>query len=128
MSRYVARRVLQMLLALVGTTFVVYALMFGIADDPIRALAGEKPLSPSQRAQLIEQYKLDRPFLTQYGYFLKGLATGNLGKTIAGRPIADVLIESWPRTLRLGLMATVFVVVFGISGGVVAGLWRRGLR
>ena len=127
MSRYVVRRFLQMLVALVGTTFVVYALMFGIANDPIRALAGEKPLSPSQRAQLVAQYKLDRPFLVQYGYFMKGLATGNLGKTIAGRPIADVLIESWPRTLRLGLMATSLVIIFGISGGVVAGLWRGGV-
>jgi oligopeptide transport system permease protein len=101
--------------------------MFGISDDPIRALAGEKPLSPSQRAQLIDQYKLDRPFLVQYGHFMAGLLTGNPGKTIAGRPIADVLIESWPRTIRLGLMATAFVIVFGISGGVVAGLWRGGV-
>ena len=126
MSQYVLRRLLQMLLAFIGTTFIVYALMFKVAGDPLRALAGEKPISASQRAQLTEQYHLDRPFVVQYGYYMKGLVTGQLGKTIAGRPIADVLIEAWPRTIQLALLSLLIVIVFGVAGGVVAGLRRGG--
>ena len=125
MTRYIIRRLLQMLLAFLGTTLFIYALMFGISEDPLRALAGEKPISPSQRAQLTAQYHLDQPFIVQYGYYMQGLLTGNLGRTLAGRPIADVLSEAWPRTIRLGLMALAFEIVFGITGGVIAGL-RRG--
>jgi oligopeptide transport system permease protein len=127
MTRYLVRRVLQMIVTFAGTTLIVYALMFAVATDPLRALAGERPISPSQRAQLTEQYHLDRPFIVQYGYYMQGLLTGNLGRTIAGRPIADVLSESWPRTIRLGLLALLFVIVFGVAGGVVAGLWRGGV-
>ena len=116
-----------MLLAFVGTTFIVYALMFKIAGDPLQALAGEKPINASQRAQLTAQYHLDQPFVVQYGYYMKGLVTGDLGRTIAGRPIADVLAEAWPRTVRLGLLAFVIVLVFGVGGGVLAGLRRDGL-
>jgi len=126
MSRYILRRLLQMVGTFFGATLIVFALMFSIADDPIRALAGEKPLNPSQRAQLTAQYHLDRPFLVQYGYYMRGLLTGNLGRTLAGRPIADVLAESWPRTIILSLMSLVVVIVLGVGGGLLAGLRRGG--
>lgn len=115
-----------MVVAFFGTTFLVYLLMFKISGDPIQALAGEKPISPSQRAQLTAQYHLDRPFVVQYGYYIKGFVTGNLGRTLAGRPIADVLNEAWPRSLQLGLMAIGIVGIFGVAGGIVAGLKRGG--
>jgi oligopeptide transport system permease protein len=127
MSAYLIRRLLQTVLTFVGATFIVYALMFSIATDPLQALAGEKPLSDSQRAQLTAQYHLDEPFIKQYGYYMKGLVTGNLGRTISGRQISDVLKESWPRTLQLGLIALLIVIVFGITGGVYAGLRRGGV-
>jgi ABC-type dipeptide/oligopeptide/nickel transport system permease component len=127
MLPYLARRALQMVVAFFGTTFLVYALMFRIAGDPLQALAGERPISPSQRAQLTAQYHLDQPFLVQYGYYMRGLLTGDLGRTLAGRPISEVLVEAWPRTVQLGLLALAFVVLFGVTGGVVAGLWRGGV-
>jgi oligopeptide transport system permease protein len=126
MSRYLARRLLQMVLTFFGTTFLVFGLMFQVSGDPLQALAGERPISPSQRAQLTEQYHLDEPFLVQYGYFMGGFLTGDLGRTIAGRPIADVLAESWPRSLQLGLLAAAIATVFGVGGGLIAGLRRGG--
>ncbi len=126
MSAYLIRRLLQTVLTFVGATFIVYALMFTIATDPLQALAGEKPLSPSQRPQLTAQYHLDEPFIKQYGYYMKGLVTGDFGKTISGRQISDVLAESWPRTLQLGLISLLIVILIGISGGVYAGLRRGG--
>lgn len=127
MSGYLLRRLLQTLVTFFGATLIVYALMFSIAEDPLQALAGERPLTDSQRVQLTERYHLDEPFLVQYGYYMKGLATGDLGNTLSGRPIADVLAEAWPRTIQLGLMALAIVMVFGIAGGVLAGLRRGGL-
>jgi ABC-type dipeptide/oligopeptide/nickel transport system permease component len=109
-----------------GTTLIVYFLMFSIASDPLQALAGERPMSESQRAQLTAQYHLDEPFLVQYGYFIRGFLTGDLGRTLAGRPIADVLIESWPRSIQLGLLALLLSIVLGIGGGLLAGLRRGG--
>lgn len=127
MSGYLIRRLLQTVVTFLGATLIVYALMFSIADDPLQALAGERPLTDSQRVQLTARYHLDEPFIVQYGYYMKGLVTGDLGNTLSGRPIADVLAEAWPRTIQLGLLALAFVVVFGIAGGVLAGLRRGGL-
>jgi oligopeptide transport system permease protein len=127
MSRFVIRRLLQSVLTFFGATLIVYALMFSIATDPLQALAGERPLNASQRAQLTAQYHLDRPFLVQYGYYIGGLITGDMGRTITGRPIADVLAEAWPRTIQLTLITMAIVVVFGVTGGVISGLRRGGV-
>jgi oligopeptide transport system permease protein len=126
MLRFVIRRLLQGVLTFFGATLIVYALMFSVATDPLQALAGERPLNESQRAQLTAQYHLDEPFIVQYGYYMRGLLTGDMGRTIAGRPIADVLAEAWPRTLQLTLITIAIVIVFGVTGGVLAGLWRGG--
>jgi oligopeptide transport system permease protein len=80
MSRFIVRRLLQSVLTFFGATLIVYALMFSIATDPLQALAGERPISPSQRAQLTEQYHLDRPFIVQYGYYIGGLVTRSRGR------------------------------------------------
>lgn len=127
MSRFVIRRLLQSVLTFFGATLIVYALMFSITTDPLQALAGERPLNASQRAQLTAQYHLDRPFLVQYGYYIKGLLTWDLGRTIAGRPIVDVLAEAWPRTIQLTLITMAIVIGVGVTGGVVAGLRRGGV-
>jgi oligopeptide transport system permease protein len=127
MSRFVLRRLLQSVLTFFGATLIIYALMFSIATDPLQALAGERPLNESQRAQLTAQYHLDEPFIIQYGYYMRGLLTGNMGRTITGRPISDVLAEAWPRTLQLTAITMLIVIAFGVTGGVFAGLRRGGV-
>jgi ABC-type dipeptide/oligopeptide/nickel transport system permease component len=58
---------------------------------------------------------------------MRGFVTGDLGQSLAGRPIADLLREAWPRSIQLGVMAFVLAVVFGVGGGVLAGLRRGGV-
>src|ERR671919_1806912 len=114
-----------MVVTFVGATFVVYALMFANQDDPVRALAGETPVSEATRARLVEQYHLDQPFLVQYAHYMRGLVTGDLGRTLTGRDISDVMATSWPVTIKLAALAMAFAVVFGVAAGMLAAL-RRG--
>lgn len=127
MSAYLLRRLAQTALTFFGATFIIYALMFSIAEDPLQALAGERPVSPSQRVQLTEQYHLDEPLIVQYGYYMKGLLTGDLGRNLSGRPLGEMLAEAWPRTIQLALLALAIVVIVGISGGIWAALRRNGV-
>jgi oligopeptide transport system permease protein len=126
MSRYIARRLLQMVATFIGTTFIVYALMFAYTKDPLQALAGERPVTEAQRRVMTERYHLDEPFFVQYGYYMKGLVTGDFGQSLTGREISDMLALAWPVTAKLALLAILFVIVFGVTGGVIAGLRRGG--
>ena len=61
MGRYIARRLLQALPVFFGTTFLIFALVFAIPGDPIRALSGDKPISPSVYAELRGAVQPRRP-------------------------------------------------------------------
>jgi oligopeptide transport system permease protein len=126
MFRYIVRRLLQMVLTFFGATFIVYGLMFANQDDPIQALAGERPISAAQRQALTERYHLDEPFLKQYWYYMKGLLTGDFGTSLTGRHISGMMADAWPVTIRLALTAIVIAVLIAISAGVVSGIRRGG--
>jgi oligopeptide transport system permease protein len=126
MWRYVVRRLLQMVPVLLGTTFLIYAMVFALPGDPIRALAGEKPISESVYAALRDRYNLDDPLVVQYAKYLAGvLFHGDFGQTFRGQDVSTLLAESWQVTAQLGATAWIFLVVVGVGLGVIAGL-RKG--
>jgi oligopeptide transport system permease protein len=125
MGRYLVRRVLQILPVFVGATFIIFALVFAIPGDPIRALAGERPLAESTYRELRDRYHLDDPLLVQYGKYMAGLVQGDFGTDFRGREVTDIMAERFPVTVRLTLFAFAFEVVLGLLAGVLAGL-RRG--
>jgi oligopeptide transport system permease protein len=127
MYRYLVRRLLQMVLTFFGATLVVYALMFGNQDDPIQALAGERPVSDVVRQQLTERYHLNEPFWVQYAYYMRGLLTGDFGTSLTGRNIGEMMLDAWPATLKLALLAVVFSALTGIIAGVIAGIRRASI-
>jgi oligopeptide transport system permease protein len=127
MTRYIVRRLLQMVLTFFGATFVVYALMFANQDDPYQILAGDRVISDSQRAALNVQYHLDEGFFQQYWYYVKGLLTGDFGTSLTGRRIGDMLAEAWPVTIKLTLLAIVISAVIAIAAGVLSAVRRGGI-
>ena len=125
MGRYTVRRLAQLVVVFFGVTFFIFAAVYALPGDPIRALAGDRPVSESVISNLREQHNLDEPLLVQYGMYLRDLVSGNFGTTFTGRSVSDLLAERWPVTIRLAVMAWIIEVVVGIALGVVAAL-RRG--
>ncbi|MFI7546439.1 ABC transporter permease [Actinoplanes sp. NPDC049599] len=127
MFRYIVRRLLQMVLTFFGATFIVYALMFANQDDPLQALAGERPITENVRQVLTERYHLNEPFLVQYWYYMKGLLTGDFGQSLTGRQIDDMMSQAWPVTIKLGLMSIVIAATVALVAGVISGIRRGGI-
>ncbi|MFD8799481.1 ABC transporter permease [Streptomyces atroolivaceus] len=129
MGRYVARRLLQMIPVFLGSTLLVFSMMYALPGDPVRALAGEQAVDPAQIAEMKKELGLDLPLWHQYWNYLTGLFQGDFGTEIAsGRPVADTIADAFPITIRLALFAFVFTVLVGISIGVFAGLKADTLR
>jgi oligopeptide transport system permease protein len=122
---YIVRRLLLMIPVFIGATLLVFAMVFAIPGDPIQALAGDRRLPEATLTAIRAQYNLDDPFFVQYGKYLAGLLQGDFGVAFNRRPVADIISQSFPITLRLAGVAFVFEVVFGLLAGVLAGL-RRG--
>jgi ABC-type dipeptide/oligopeptide/nickel transport system permease component len=125
MARYIARRLLMAIPVLIGASFLIFAMVFALPGDPIRALGGDRPLSQAVQAQLRSEYNLDDPLPVQYGKYVAGLAQGDLGTDFSGRPVSDILERAVPNTVKLALVALAFEAVFGLLAGVVAGIRQK---
>jgi oligopeptide transport system permease protein len=125
MGWYILRRLLQMIPVFVGSTLLVYFLIHQVSGGSVQALAGSRTMTPALEAQLTARYHLDRPFIVQYLYYLKGILTWDFGTSFSGRPVKDVLARAFPITLKLSLVAVAFEGIFGVFFGVIAGL-RKG--
>jgi ABC-type dipeptide/oligopeptide/nickel transport system permease component len=117
--------VLQFIPVFFGATFLLFALVFIMPGDPIRALSGDKPLPPEVIQALQERYNLDKPFYQQYAIYITNVMQGDFGQDFRGRPVADIMRDRLPVTIRLALLAFFFEVVIGLTAGVVAGV-RKG--
>ncbi|MDK8878885.1 ABC transporter permease [Corynebacterium sp. MSK008] len=126
MLRYIGRRLLQMIPVFFGATLLLYALVFLMPGDPVQALGGDRGLSEAARARIEAEYNLDKPFIVQYLLYIKGIFMGDFGKTFSGQPVASVMANAFPVTIKLGLMALAFEAIFGIIFGVIAGVRRGG--
>jgi peptide/nickel transport system permease protein/oligopeptide transport system permease protein len=130
MFRYIVRRLLQMILTFFGTTFIVFSLMFlgrGDALHIARSLAGERPISEAQLNAMIAQYHLDQSFIQQYLWYINGLLHLDWGVALNGREIRDILAQAWPVTAKLAVVAIMFTIIFGVTGGIIAGIRRAGI-
>ena len=122
MGKYLLRRILQMIPVVLGTTLLVYALVFALPGDPVKAMFGDKPVNEAVAAQIRAEYHLDQPFIVQYLIYLKNALTLNFGETFAGQSVLDEITRAFPTTIKLGLMAFVFEAIFGVVFGIISGL------
>ena len=127
MAGYIVRRLLQAIPVLLGTTFLIYFMVFALPGDPIVALFGERTPPPQLVEALRERYHLDQPFIVQYFIFLGNIFRGDLGTSFSGQPVSQILAETFPVTLRLAVLAIFFEMVAGITVGLISGLRKGGI-
>ncbi|OGK84473.1 MAG: peptide ABC transporter permease [Candidatus Rokubacteria bacterium GWA2_73_35] len=105
---------------LFGITLLVFLLNAAALGDPARAAMGQRA-DPEALERLRREYALDRPLPVQYATWIGRLARGDLGTSFREqRPVAEVLAERLPATIRLALAATLVAVVFGVAAGALA--------
>jgi ABC-type dipeptide/oligopeptide/nickel transport system permease component len=126
MGRYVARRLLLTIPVLIGASFLIFAMVYALPGDPIRALAGDRPLPPAVIAQIRDDFNLNDPLGLQYLKYVGDLLQGDLGTDFAGRPVVDTIARTLPVTVRLTIAAVFFEIVIGLTAGLLAGIRRNG--
>ncbi len=126
MGKYVVRRLLQMIPVLLGSTFLIYAMVYALPGDPAQGRCGERPCNPAYIAAFNEEFNLDEPLLIQYALYLGKLFQGDLGTSFYGNSVVHELAIRYPTTVRLAVIAIIFEIIIGISAGVLAGIRRGG--
>jgi len=125
MFSYIVRRILQLIPVFLGSTLLIYALVFAMPGDPIAALFGDKQPSQQLLDAIRAQYHLDQPFIVQYYYYMSGLVRGDMGTTFSGQSVNDVLARTLPVTGRLAVLSIGIEFLLSIIVGTFSAL-RKG--
>ena len=125
MAGYVVRRVAQSLVALLGVSIVVFALIHLVPGDPVRVALGtrfDQELYEALRARA----GLDQPLIVQYFDWLARALTGDLGVSFrTGQPVTSLLLTRLPATAMLALGALLVGVVIALPAGILSAI-RQG--
>ena len=121
--RYLMRKLLFLFISLYIVATITFFLMKAAPGDPFMQ---EQAIPEEIRKSMYAHYGLDKPWYVQYGRYLKGLITWNLGPSFKyeGRSVNDIIREGFPVSLALGLEAIFISLFTGITLGAVAAVKR----
>ena len=122
MGRYLLGRVGQAAFGL----FIIVTLVFGLVrltGDPASMYVDDfAPIEVQERVRA--RLGLDRPVYEQYGAYLAGLVTLDLGESFRGRPVLNILLERLPATVSLAVAALGLTLVVAVPLGILSAVYR----
>lgn len=124
--RYVARRALSSLIAVVGVSVLVFLLIHLIPGDPVDNLLGEGA-DVADKAAMRACMDLDQSLPVQFGRFVRSVFDGTLGRTCPDRKrtIAELIGAALPSTFVLAVSGMVVAITLALPLGIASAL-RRG--
>jgi peptide/nickel transport system permease protein len=122
---YVLRRLLGAIPLLIITSFIVFSFVHIAPGSPEQVLVAGRNVDEETLQAIRDRYRLDDPFLVQYGNWLKNAATGDLGESIVfSDSVTNVVGPRILPTVQLALYALLLIVLFGFPLGLLTGVKR----
>jgi len=122
MLKFIVRRIFWTIPVLLVVIFLTFVMMRQIGGNPFRRT--ERAVPAAVQANLEHKFHIDKPWYTQYAYYVKGVFTLDLGPSLVvrGRSVNDIVKDYFPNSIELGVMAFIFAIVLGVPLGVIAAL------
>ena len=127
-GKQLASRLLQMLIVLIGISFLTFLLTYLSPGDPVRNMYTSAGIMPTE--ELIQQTRdemgFNDPFLMQYSRWITNCLKGDFGKSYSlNKPVVKLLsARLWP-TLKLTLMSMVLMLIVAVPLGVLSAVYRN---
>ena len=124
MLTYAIKRIGLAVVILFTVMLAMYAMVFLVPGDPASLALGPRA-TPALKAELIARMGLDQPVHVQVWNFFANALQGNLGYDVwSKKPVLDQILEVFPNTLILGVVALGWALVLGVALGCLAVVWR----
>ena len=124
MLAFILRRLVQAMIVMIAVALIAF-MLFQYVGDPVTFLLGQDA-TPEESSALRAALGLDQPFIVQFGHFLANAAQGEFGFSLRqGVKVSTLIVERFPATIELALVAALLALVIGVPMGVYAAL-RRG--
>ncbi|MEU4617161.1 ABC transporter permease [Streptomyces umbrinus] len=116
----VVKKLVRSVGVLLVVSFATFVLMYGNGPGIARGVLGTRASESDVRAEVV-RLGLDKPLLVQYGDWLKGIVTGNLGDSFfTGQSVTSALSSRVPVTLTLIVLSLLLTAVASVLLGVAA--------
>ena len=130
MTTYIIRRLIQAVFVLIIVTLLVFFVMRLLPGDPIVIYVAQtaqlEAMPPEMMDQLRAKYGLDKNIFVQYLNWMGNIFQGDLGESIFyHEKVGTLMLERFPVTLHLGIVALIVGSVLGLTAGLLAAI-RRG--
>ncbi len=124
MGIYIARRLGQALLVLVGVSFISFGAIF-LTGDPASLMVSET-WTKQQVDEFRHRMGFDRPWIVQYGDFVGRAVQGDFGTSLrTNQPAFGLVMERMPATIELTLAAMLFSTLIALPVGIVSAVKRN---
>jgi len=128
MGKYIARRLLWMVVVLFFVSLITFLLAFAVPGDPAKSIAGTHA-TPEILARIRHTLGLDEPLWKQYGLYLWHLLHGNLGYSyMTYQPVSTAILQRFPATVMIAMFGIFFELLIGIPVGMISALKQYGIR
>ena len=123
MKKYIVKRLLQLIPILIGITLLSFILMQASAMDAVDVMEQNTggAMSEAEKAAAREELGLDKPLPEQYVVWLKGVLTGDMGKSfVSGQPVFTTFVSKLPATIALAVTSLLLTVLISSPCGILS--------
>lgn len=126
---FLAKSLLQLAIIVVVIAVSVFAILRLTPGDPVALMMGQdEGITQADIERKREALGLSDPIPVQLGKFLGGIVTGDLGTSlVTNRPVRKMILERFPATLELTLVAMLLSFAIGLPTGVIAAVRQNSL-
>lgn len=126
MAFFLARRLVQAVLILLGVAAITFLLLYFLPADPAVLIAG-RSATPQMVAAIRHELGLDQPLVMQFLHYVGNLLHGDLGRSYTQKTeVLPLILARLPATLILMAAGIVVEVALGLTFGIIAAVRRGG--
>ena len=122
------KRFLQILIILIGISFLSFLLIFISPGDPVTSMYASTGMMPSEEVinETREELGLNRIFIEQYSTWLWNCLHGDFGNSFSmHKPVAELLLSRLLPTIQLSLLSLVIMLAVSVPFGVLAAVYKE---
>lgn len=121
-------RLLQMLIVLIGISFLTFLLTYMSPGDPVRNMYLSTGIMPSEKEieETREAMGFNDPFLVRYGRWIGGCLQGDFGESYSlDKPVVELLMARlWP-TLQLTIASLLIMIIISVPLGILSAVYKN---
>lgn len=122
MLNRVLKRIVISIPVLIGVVLAIFIMLRVVPGDPVTTMLGEH-VNPAVIEKISREMGLDQPMYIQFFKYVVNALRGDFGTSYRlNRNVTGIILEAFPNTVKLSLLAAVVAWAIGIVAGIVAAI------